>query len=111
MLRATAQAAPGTTGGQFTSFAAATRSVSTATTATTSDYTIRADATAAAFSVTLPASPVLGQVINVKKIDASANAVTVDGNGKNIDGTATKSIGTQYTTITVQYNGATWDVL
>lgn len=73
--------------------------------------TVRADATGAAFTVTMPASPRMAQMVNVKKIDATANTVTVDGNGKNIDGTATKAISTQYTNLQLQFNGATWDLL
>lgn len=73
--------------------------------------TVRADATGAAFTVTLPAAPRPGQLANVKKIDATANTVTVDGNGANIDDTATKTISTQYTNLQVQFNGTTWDLL
>ncbi|MEZ7523998.1 hypothetical protein [Burkholderia vietnamiensis] len=80
-------------------------------TATANDYTIRADGTTGAFSVTLEASPVTGQIHVVKKIDSSANAITVSGNGKNIDGAASVSLTTQYQSVRVQYNGTTWDVI
>jgi len=73
--------------------------------------TVRADATTAGFTVTLPAAPTLLQLVNVKKIDATANVVTVDGGAINIDGGLTVAIGSQYTNIQIQYNGATWDVL
>ena len=84
---------------------------SAAYTATTSDFSILADATSAAFSVTLPASPLTGQVVNVKKIDASANAVTVAGNGKNIDGAASQSLAAQWAKLQIQYNGTAWFTL
>ncbi|HDR9078199.1 TPA: hypothetical protein QDA98_000749 [Burkholderia vietnamiensis] len=80
-------------------------------TATASDYTIRADGTAAAFTVLLEASPVTGQIHVVKKIDSSANAITVSGNGKNIDGAPSVSLTAQYQSTRVQYNGTTWDVI
>ena len=73
--------------------------------------TVRASAATAAFTVTLPAAPGLLQLVNVKKIDATANAVTVSGGAITIDGALTRAIGSQYTNLQVQYNGATWDVL
>lgn len=73
--------------------------------------TVRADAVAAAFTVTLPAAPSLLQLVNVKKIDATANVVTIDGGAINIDGALTAAISTQYTNVQIQFNGSTWDVL
>tara|TARA_R110000868_G_C10972674_1_gene770774 strand:- start:38620 stop:39291 length:672 start_codon:yes stop_codon:yes gene_type:complete len=73
--------------------------------------TVRADATAAGFTVTLPAVPTALQLVNIKKVDATANVVTVSGGAINIDGGLTAAIGSQYTNIQVQFNGATWDVL
>lgn len=73
--------------------------------------TVRADATSTAFTVTLPATPTLLQLVNIKKIDATANVVTVSGGAINIDGSVTAAIGSQYTNMQVQFNGATWDVL
>lgn len=73
--------------------------------------TVRADATTAGFTVTLPAAPLPLQLVNVKKVDATANIVTISGGAINIDGGLTVAIGTQYTNLQIQYNGATWDVL
>lgn len=73
--------------------------------------TVRANATTSGFTVTLPAAPALMQLLNVKKIDATANAVTISGGAINIDGAPTVAIGTQYTNLQVQFNGTTWDVL
>lgn len=73
--------------------------------------TVRADATTSGFTVTLPSTPTLMQLINVKKIDATANVVTISGGAINIDGGLTVAVGSQYTNLQVQYNGATWDVL
>lgn len=80
-------------------------------TCTANDHTILGNATTAAFTVTLPASPTTGQIINVKKIDSSVNAVTIGGNGKNIDGASTKALSSQYASAKLQYDGAAWYVL
>ena len=73
--------------------------------------TVRANAGAAAFTVTLPASPAVLQLVNVKKIDATANVVTISAGANTIDGSTTKAVASQYTNIQVQFNGTTWDVL
>lgn len=82
-------------------------------TATASDYTILCDATAAAFTVMLPAAASEpGRIYVIKKIDASANAITIDGSGaETIDGAATKSLATQWTTMMIQSNGTAWFIL
>ena len=74
------------------------------TTKVTSNYTITsndsfilADASAGTVVITLkPALECEMREVVVKKIDATANPVKIDGNGDNIDGSATKSITTQY---------------
>lgn len=73
--------------------------------------TIRANAAGGGFSVTLPASPIILQLVNIKKVDATANVVTISGGAINIDGATTVAIGSQYTNLQVQFNGASWDVL
>lgn len=84
---------------------------SAAYTALPTDYTILVDASGGAVTITLPATPVIGQSYNVKKIDASGNGVTVSGNGKTIDGAATLSIPGQWQSYYIQYNGASWSIL
>lgn len=104
----------GTAPANVTGFSAASRTATGATTVVEgSDYLIRADATTAGFTVTLPASPTTNMVVNVKKIDATANVVTVSGNGHNIDTTATKPISTQFTNLQMQYDvtSGTWNIL
>jgi hypothetical protein len=45
----------------------------------------------------------------IKKIDSSANAVTIDGNGsETIDGSATQVIVTQNVCLTVVSDGTEW---
>lgn len=71
------------------------------------DFTVLGDATAAAFTVFVPASNLIaGRIYVVKKIDASANAVTVDANGGElIDGATTYALGAQWDSVMFQSNG------
>lgn len=68
------------------------------------------DATSAGVTVTLPAaSGATKRRITVKKVDASGNAVTIDGSGtETIDGTTTHAMSTQYESATVQSDGTQW---
>ena len=76
-------------------------------------FLIRADCTSNAVVATLPpAANVPGRQIAIKKIDASGNAATLDGNAsEEIDGATTKSTTTQYATIIIISNGTGWDVI
>jgi len=91
----------------------AIRTITASAAISASDYTVLADAAAGAVTVTLPAaSTVTGQTFHVKKIDATANAVTLDGNGaETIDGAATKATTTQWASYSVQSNGTGWFIL
>lgn len=82
-------------------------------TATDYDTVILCDASAAAFTVTLPpAADRTGKVFEVKKIDATANTVTIDGDGsETIDGGTTAVITSQYESITAVSDGAAWFIL
>jgi hypothetical protein len=73
----------------------------------------RLDATSAAFTVTLPAAKVCaGRTLAFKKIDASANAITLDANGsETIDGALTVSVSSQWQTVRLYSNGKSWDVV
>lgn len=84
----------------------------TYTVLTDDSYLILCDATAGAFDVDLPAAASSTNVrVTVKKIDASANAVTVDGNGaETIDGAATYSLAAQWDSVTITCNGTAWYV-
>jgi hypothetical protein len=77
------------------------------------DRTILIDATAGAKVVDLPtAASSKWRILTIKKIDASANVVTVDGNGaETIDGAATYVLTAQYEAVTVQSDGTTWWVI
>jgi len=84
---------------------------------TTSSITIAAetklqlvDATSGPVTITLPtALEATNRVLTVKKVDATANAVTIDGSGtETIDGAATRSITAQWDSMTIVSNGTTW---
>jgi len=82
-------------------------------TATDDDIVILVDATAGAITITLPAaSGRSGQVYIIKKIDSSANAVTVDANAsETIDGALTYSLASQYDVVRIVCDGANWHVI
>ena len=83
--------------------------VSSNTTLGSGHYTVLVNAASAAINITLPtASSHTGRVYNVKKIDATANAVTIIGT---IDGVANRTITTQWTDFNFQSNGSAWFML
>ena len=77
------------------------------------DYTILANAASGAFTVTLPAAASnSGVIYNIKKIDSSTNAVTIDGNAsETIDGLLTYTLSTQNEEITIQSDGSNWRII
>lgn len=79
-------------------------------TALAENQLILCDASGGAFTVTLPAAATAtGLMVRVKKTDASANAVTVDGDGaETIDDSATLVINTQYTAVALVSDGVKW---
>lgn len=89
------------------------KSVSAAYTLDVSDTTLLCTATGGAFTVALPpAAQLKWRIFNVKKVDASANAVTIDPFGsETIDGAATLAVGTQYESAMFQSDGSNWHVL
>jgi hypothetical protein len=89
------------------------RTVTGTTTATVTDFTVLGNATTAAFTITLPtAASASGHVMAFKKIDASANAVTIKGNGTElIDAANTNVLSAQYAFILIQSDGTQWWIL
>lgn len=75
--------------------------------------TVLIDATAAARTVTLPtAASAKHRVYTVKKIDASANTVTIDPAGaETIDGVATQVLTTQWQAFKIQSDGTAWFIV
>ena len=54
----------------------------------------------------------LGRIYHIKKIDADADTVTVDGNGsETIDGGTTAVLTIQFESITIQSDGSNWHIL
>lgn len=82
-------------------------------TLTATDSVILADATGAAFTVTLPtAVGISGTVYFVKRINAGGNNVTLDGAGAEvIDGATTYVLTAQWQSVTIISDGAAWFVL
>jgi len=82
-------------------------------TATLNDKIILCDATAGAFTITLPTA--VGnrdKRFIIKKIDSSTNTVTIDGNGaETIDGVATKILQYQYQSIDIISDNANWIIV
>jgi hypothetical protein len=75
---------------------------------------VRADASGGAFTVTLPvAADNLGRKILIKKIDSSANAVTISGTGSDtIEGSATKSLSSQWSSLyLIAGTSGSWEII
>ncbi|RWW96753.1 autotransporter outer membrane beta-barrel domain-containing protein [Flavobacterium cerinum] len=79
--------------------------------AAAADETILVNAAGGTVIVTLPSAPTVGKKYNVKKVDSTANTVTVNGNGHNIDGTATISGTLPYQGWVMQYDGSNWFII
>lgn len=87
--------------------------ISADTTLTTSNTVVLCDATTGAITVTLPAaSGNAGRLYHIKKIDSSANIVTVDANGsEEIDEGLTAVVANQFGDLTIVCDGSAWHVL
>lgn len=77
------------------------------------DGLIRADATDGNITLTLESAVGAdGRIHYFKKIDSSANTVTIDGNSsEEIDGATTKVLSSQYNAVTIVSNGTGWDIV
>jgi hypothetical protein len=72
---------------------------------------ILCDCASNAITVNLPAAA-QGRFYFIKKIDATANAVTIDGNSsETIDGATTLTIGAQYDAVTIVANTSAWYIV
>lgn len=83
-------------------------------TITTNDYLVLADASSAAFTLTLPtAVGNTGIIFVIKKIDSDfTEVVTIDGDGsETIDGSTTTTLNTLGETLTIISDGTNWDIL
>jgi hypothetical protein len=77
------------------------------------DFVILGDCTSGSFIVSLPtASSGIGRIFFLKKMDSTANALTLQGNGGDlIDGSNTFVLSSQYQTVTVVSSGTVWCIL
>lgn len=98
-----------TNGGHIDSLSAKTA----AYTIVANDYIITGNATTATFQITLPtAVGRQGQSYIIKKVDSSANAVTVGTtSSQTIDGSTTYSLAAQYKYVSVVSDGSNWIVI
>lgn len=87
--------------------------VSANTTLETGHFSVLVDATGGARTITLPAAAShTHRIYNIKKIDVSGNAVTIDGAGaETIDGAATQVLAAQYDSYTIQSDGTEWWII
>ena len=76
------------------------------------DCQITVDASGGSRVITLyAASSNSGRQVKVKKIDSSANTVTIDGNSsETIDGATTQVISAQYTSLSLVCDGSNWHI-
>jgi len=81
-------------------------------TSTSGNLTVLCDATSASITVNLPTAVSNTATFTFKKVDSSANTVTVDGNGtETIEGSLTAVISVQYVSITIVSNNTNWSVI
>ncbi|MDF1702395.1 MAG: hypothetical protein P1V36_14695, partial [Planctomycetota bacterium] len=90
-----------------------TRDISSSTTLLASDSILMVDASGGAVTVTLPnVSSATDLQLDIKKVDSSANAVTIDGfSTQTIDGSTTQTLNTQYDSLTVICDGTEWWII
>lgn len=96
------------------SVAMAIKPVTSTYTVTGSDNTILADATAGAFTITLPApaASIVGRIYTIKKIGGDIDkAVTIMPGANSIEGGSSYVIYNDWTFITVQTDGTNWYVI
>ncbi|KPK66950.1 hypothetical protein AMJ82_11545 [candidate division TA06 bacterium SM23_40] len=76
------------------------------------DQVILGDATGGAITISLPDPSLnVGPNYIIKKIDASANAVTVSAGSATIDGSSTYALSSRWDTLRVTTDGTSWYVV
>src|SRR5204863_3345157 len=78
------------------------------------DKTILVDATSASFTVTLPGAAIVdaGKTYTIKRTNAGANTIIVDGNGsETIDGIASIRLNQRFDYLQLQSDGTNWMVI
>jgi len=84
-----------------------------AQTLSASHYMVLVNAIGGGITVTLPAASAhKGRVYTIKKIDSSANGITIDGNStETIDGSETILLTLQYSYVTIVCDGTEWFII
>lgn len=82
-------------------------------TLTTTDFTVLGNASTGAFTLTLPtAVNASGQIYTLKKVDSSANAVTISTtSSQTIDGLSSYALSYQYQGLQVQSTNSNWVII
>ncbi len=82
-------------------------------TLTDADYTVAVTASSVNITILLPAAAgCVGRIYNIKKMDATAYTVIVDGNASEvIDGDTTQILSSQYDSLQVQSTGSAWLII
>lgn len=77
------------------------------------DHVVKCDATSAAFTVTLPpAGAQTGRLLHIKKVDSSANRITIDGNASElVEDAVTQQLIYQGENLMLQSDGTQWWVI
>ena len=79
---------------------------------TVDDVVILGNASSKNIIITLPsASESSGKICHFKKLDATANTMTVSGNGANIDGSGTAVLTLQWEAIALVSDGTNWYII
>ncbi|MBO3463821.1 hypothetical protein G7B40_001355 [Aetokthonos hydrillicola Thurmond2011] len=91
-------------------FTTAINTRTSAYTLTSTDSTIRGDATSAAFTLTLPSSATnTGRMYRIIKVDSSANAITINTtSSQTINGASTITLSSQWSSATLISDGTNW---
>lgn len=95
------------------------RTVSNSTTILDTDFTLEVDASGGSVTITLPTAASqfnavshIGTLYNIKKIDSTGNAITIQPQGTDtIDGFANIPITAQNVNYLIQSDGARWVIL
>lgn len=86
-------------------FPSITTAKTSAYVATTSDFEVPCDTSSGGFVVSLPAAPLNGELLAIKKVSNDSNTITVSGNGHNIDDSASFFLaGSAFPVLVIQYD-------
>jgi hypothetical protein len=75
-------------------------------------HTVLVNASGGSRTITLPAASTTGKVYRIKKTDATANTVIIDGNAsETINGSTTYVLTLQHASVDIQSNGSNWEIV